>query len=363
MKTINRHKGRRQAPSSRVRAIALLIFSCCIPAFYTGCSSGKYDPEEYCRYSIRMDTESVSCGPHSSAGAGPDVPIRHSDIFIFNDDALKRLDSYQRIQGSGPVTAASRKGDKIMVIVANSPRTREEWRNVNSFEGFQEEITLLERESRESPVMTSITGITAGSGQTYRADLERLVSEIRINSIRTDFSGREYDGEPLTDVKVFLTNVNASCRMLRSEDFRPELIINPGFLDMDTVSGFRDTGMIYREIEEDIGEDAVYPGISLFCYPNDGAEESAGSPFTRLVIEGKIRGNTYWYPISINRGGFGIASGGNGKGIGRNMCYTYDITIRRAGTKDPDIPVSLEDVTVSCPIEPWKETDNGTVSF
>ena len=32
-------------------------------------------------------------------------------------------------------------------------------------------------------------------------------------------------------------------------------------------------------------------------------------------------------------------------------------------TKDPDIPVSLEDVTISCPVEPWEDIDSGTVSF
>ena len=134
-------------------------------------------------------------------------------------------------------------------------------------------------------------------------------------------------------------------------------------MDMSAVSGFKDTGIIYREIDEDIGEDAIYPDIILFCYPNDAGEETAGSPFTRLVIEGRIRGETYWYPITINRGDFGIASGGDGRGIGRNMMYSYDITIRRTGTKDPDIPVSLEDVTISCPVEPWEDIDSGTVSF
>ena len=250
-----------------------------------------------------------------------------------------------------------------MVIIANSSYSKKDWRHINSFEGLYEETALLEQESTGYHIMTSVLEISSADRHIYRADMERLSSGIRINSIRTDFSGREYDDEPLTDVKVYLTNVNASCMLLRHEGFRPELIVNPGFLDMSAVSGFKDTGIIYREIDEDIGEDAVYPDISLFCYPNDAVEETAGSPFTRLVIEGRIRGETYWYPITINRGDFGIASGGDGRGIGRNMMYSYDITIRRTGTKDPDIPVSLEDVTISCPVEPWEEIDNGTVSF
>lgn len=354
------YKGRKQAPSTRVRAIALLIYIICIPAFFNCCSSAEYGPEETDRYSVFLHPVYASGG---STDDEAESGIRHTDIFIFNNDALRRLDSYQRIEGSGPVKAASRKGDKIIVIIANSSYSKKDWRHINSFEGLYEETALLEQESTGYHIMTSVLEISSVDRHIYRADMERLSSGIRINSIRTDFSGREYDGEPLTDVKVYLTNVNASCMLLRHEGFRPELIVNPGFLDMSAVSGFKDTGIIYREIDEDIGEDAIYPDIILFCYPNDAGEETAGSPFTRLVIEGRIRGETYWYPITINRGDFGIASGGDGRGIGRNMMYSYDITIRRTGTKDPDIPVSLEDVTISCPVEPWEDIDSGTVSF
>ena len=172
----------------------------------------------------------------------------------------------------------------------------------------------------------------------------------------------EYDGEPLTDVRIYLTNVNASCKYLKKDGFSPEMIVNPGFLDMDALSGFKDRSLLYADTE-DIGEETLYPGIKLFCYPNDSPEETPGSPFTRLVIEGKISGHTYWYPVTINRGDFGIASGGDGKGIGRNMCYTYDFTILRTGTSDPDIPVCKDDISVTCMVEPWKEMENETVTF
>ena len=337
-------------------AFALLII---LPVFFFGCDQVRHDGTGSIYYDIKDSGTALPVRLLSKGGTVKgDV-----DIFVFNDDALGRLDSYQRIEGSGPVKAASRKGDKILVIIANSSYSKKDWRHINSFEGLYEETALLEQESTGYHIMTSVLEISSVDRHIYRADMERLSSGIRINSIRTDFSGREYDGEPLTDVKVYLTNVNASCMLLRHEGFRPELIVNPGFLDMSAVSGFKDTGIIYREIDEDIGEDAIYPDIILFCYPNDAGEETAGSPFTRLVIEGRIRGETYWYPITINRGDFGIASGGDGRGIGRNMMYSYDITIRRTGTKDPDIPVSLEDVTISCPVEPWEDIDSGTVSF
>ena len=197
----------------------------------------------------------------------------------------------------------------------------------------------------------------------YYAEPERLVSEIRINSIRTDFQGREYYGEPLTDVKIYLTNVNASCCIMKHEDFRPESIVNPGFLDTEAMGRFHDSRIVCADAVPDIGRSPVNPGIRLYCYPNDSLEETPGSPFTRLVIEGKIAGYTYWYPITINRGDFGAITGGDGNGIGRNMCYSYDITILRTGTQDPDTPVDKDDIRIECSIEPWQEKGNETIAF
>lgn len=340
----------------RIRAIALLISVYCIPAFYTGCSL------EDDGISREQDRHNVVLLCKKDASSATLSEIRHSDIFIFNDNPLKRLDSYQHSEGGGPVKAASRRGDKIMVAIANAPMPSDGWRSVNSYEGIQEEISLLQNEDPECPVMSGEAMISSGSDEMHYVEMERLVSEIRINSIRTDFSGREYDGEPLTDVRIYLTNVNASCKYLKKDGFSPEMIVNPGFLDMDALSGFKDRSLLYADTE-DIGEETLYPGIKLFCYPNDSPEETPGSPFTRLVIEGKISGHTYWYPVTINRGDFGIASGGDGKGIGRNMCYTYDFTILRTGTSDPDIPVCKDDISVTCMVEPWKEMENETVTF
>lgn len=354
-----RYKGRRQAPSTRIRAIALLISIYNIPAFFTGCSSDRDMSEEQCRYSVTLKTVSAT----GDKGSGDASRIVHSDIFIFNDDGLKRLDSYQRSSGDGPVKVASRTGRKIMAVIANSSLSPLEWRKINSLEGLMEETAMLENEDPEHPVMSTVIEIDPEQEYMYYAEPERLVSEIRINSIRTDFQGREYYGEPLTDVKIYLTNVNASCCIMKHEDFRPESIVNPGFLDTEAMGRFHDSRIVCADAVPDIGRSPVNPGIRLYCYPNDSPEETPGSPFTRLVIEGKIAGYTYWYPITINRGDFGAITGGDGNGIGRNMCYSYDITILRTGTPDPDIPVDKDDIRIECSIEPWQEKGNETIAF
>ena len=58
--------------------------------------------------------------------------------------------------------------------------------------------------------------------------------------------------------------------------------------------------------------------------------------YTRLVIQGDLNGNTYYYPISINREGFGYSSVNGHCGVKRNTSYKLDVTICRPGSTDPD---------------------------
>ena len=86
---------------------------------------------------------------------------------------------------------------------------------------------------------------------------------------------------------------------------------------------------------------AVTPGqwspVDLYCYPNDSDDDMMGSPPTRMVVQGDIDGATYYYPVDINREGFGYTSGPHG--LSRNVKYSYSLLITRKGSTDPDTPV------------------------
>lgn len=330
-----------------VRAIATLL---CIPALLYGCSSdgllsGNYTgtaPEETSVTEISIYTRGMS----------EESP---ADIFVFNDDRLGRLDSYQRVYGS-EVYAASRRGERIVVAIVNSHREPEEWKHINSYEGLLKETALLEDDDPANPVMTGEARISAGETMHIDIEVTRLMSQICINSLRADFLGTEYENEELTDVRIYLTNLNAECCFLKYSDFSPGLVVNFGGLDQIYSESFAHREMIVQETGK-VGPKGMPDPIRLFCYPSDHTAETSGSPFTRLVIEGKIRGHVYYYPITVNRPPYGES------GIGRNCQYVYDITINRSGTPDPDIPVEEGCITVTGRIQPWTEMDDDTIFF
>lgn len=287
-----------------------------------------------------------------------DTPIRSVDALVFNDDRLERIDSYQRFNDLSDriLQIGSCRGNKIIALCANSQWDKAKWREADTFNRLMEIKAELTKEERNFPVMSSVIHINAGS-DTTGVRLERLSSIIRLNSICCDFSGRAYDGEGISDARIYLTNVSGICS-ITGEDFdKVETIINHGGLIRDDLESFNDTSLIISHLGT-IGTTPAYPGVELLCYPNTTIYEGAGTPFTRLVIEGKIHDETWYWPININRD-----SRNDHLGIKRNMKYSYDIIITGKGTKDPDMPVTSDMAEVVSKVERWIEKDEYCVEF
>jgi hypothetical protein len=283
--------------------------------------------------------------------------IRSIDAFIFNDDKLRRIDSYQRnTELSGEeILIGSCSGNKVAILCANAPWEKLEWKDIHSFNKVASIRVNLEDEVREHPVMCATTHLNAGDGTAVT--LERLTSEVELRSIRCDFSGKPYEGESITDVKMYLTNVNASCSIAPEGEYKIERIINHGGLIPEDVINMINVNTITDTLET-INPSYTYPGVRLLCYPNIASEETMGTPFTRLVIEGKIQGETWYWPININRD-----CGTDHEGIERNMRYIYDITIKSKGTKDPNTPIVTEMAETIFKTERWEEKEPYYVVF
>ena len=273
------------------------------------------------------------------------------DAFVFEEKG--KLECYQRVESPDKICEiASGSGEKQLLLVANSDKDIYEWAEIKSLALASDIYSDLEDETCAHPMMTSLQTITAG--QDTSVDLLPLRCEIILRSLRCDFSGKPYQDESLTDIKIYLTYVNASCSILPPQRILPLRIIGAGILDKQQLNCFREKGIIWSEIDESVGKEAVQINRSLFCYANEPVEESIGSPFTRLVIEGSIGGNTYYYPIKINSRKGGIA---------RGCRYVFDVILTKTGATEPDGELTEEDMEIKMEVMKWREKDWYTVSF
>ncbi len=346
--SLNYLKSSRLISSQSVLGKTLLTL---LPALSCGCSaegnlSSATSTDE--RIALRI-TRSYS-----------DSQMNSLDIFVFKDEVIKSLDCYQRVERpenwEGDVSSSS--GDRIINICANSQLERDEWPWIRSQDALKKITVSLELESRTSPFMSGEATVSATKGRPYYTDIlmRPAVSEICLRSLCCDFTGKPYSGEKLTDIKVYLTNINAECGMLSDGDISPTRLINVGRLCEEDLELFADPGLVYQELAGTVGKSPVRPDIRLWCYPSNVPEESPGTPYSRLVIEGKISGSTYYWPININRKD-------EDRGISRNRRYTFDVRITRKGSTDPDIPVNADNMEITFNSEPWEEKEDYQVIF
>lgn len=268
------------------------------------------------------------------------------DIFTFENDMLCRLDSYQRIENftGGTAHFSSTGGEKIIFACAESHFKRNDWSNVSSYSSLSKIECNLENEDSSNLTKTGECILTAGSASsTIR--LIPLACEIVLESINCDFTGTPYADSLMRNVMVYLTNVSASYPLSYSGEKNPTRIINTGMLNEYEIRHFKHKDIILQDVTDKMGKTIIYPESRLICYPN--------CTNTRIVIEGMIGSETYYWPITID----------DGNAIKRNCCYTYNIRIKRKGVTDPDIPIIPEDAIVNMMIKPWKEVEEYGVSF
>lgn len=272
--------------------------------------------------------------------------IKTLDIFIFNDDELKRLDSY--ISVNRPSTAylqvESGSGDKLMVMVANIADKSFSAAEISTYESLEEKYWELKDEDPNYPVMSGTCSFCAGSDGYTPIQLTPIMSNVCLDFIKCNFSGRGYTSKELENAVVYLTNVSGRAEIMRENGFRIKELVNAGSLDKSYLGSMTHPELLYSKVVP-----KQWKPVNLYCYPNDGADGVVGSQHTKMVVQGDIDGATYYYPIEINQEGYGYSSGPHG--VSRNVKYSYNLTITRKGSTDPDTPVDPDTVVESGWIE------------
>lgn len=270
-----------------------------------------------------------------------DAPLSGLDIFVFRDGAVKSLDSYCHtdIPASGTIDVVSGKGDRILAVLAGASLKPSQIALIRSLEDMEALSVEYRDETDGNVVLSGCTVFSSGQDTPATVILEPLMSKITVR-LNGKLEGK-LKGMKLTDVQAYLTDVNGNCQPFRSDGFRPSEIINAGGLRQEDMAGMNSPSLAFMRprVRREDARETVFEPFDLYCYPNDVCEESAGSPFTKLVIQADIGSDTYYYPIPVNREGFGYAPGSGRAGIRRNVNYIYDITISKEGSGDPCTPV------------------------
>ena len=266
--------------------------------------------------------------------------IQGLDLLFFQDGPLYRLDAYQHLDGvtGNRITGTSSTAARHLVILSGYPSGDYPWSGVRSLESLADLPFRLENENPETPMLYGVSE----AGSMGKVILRPMLAKVTLRSIGCDFSGRPYAGERLQDVRAYLTYVRQECRPFAPED-PPVAWLNAGRLDEAATATLPHPEAVLRDLTPSLGG-RIRPDASFYGYPNPSDGSQFGSPVTRLVIEGKLRGTTYYYRIDL-------------PGLQANVQYRLDVTLTRAGTTDPDTPAVSGSIRLESQVLDWDGRD------
>ena len=262
--------------------------------------------------------------------------VQGLDLLFFQDAPLFRLDAYQHLNGvnGGRVTGTSSTAARKVVILSNYPTDTYAWSGIRSLGSLADLPFRLEDEDPAAPMLYG----ESEAGSMGRVTLRPMLAKITLRSIACEFSERPYAGERLQDVRAYLTYASQECRPFAPED-PPSSWLNAGRLDETETAALSHPEAVFQTLTASLGG-RIFPRTDFYCYPNPSDGTLFGSPVTRLVIEGKLRGTTYYYPIDL-------------PGLEADVQYRMDVTLTRAGTTDPDTPAASGSIRLESQVLDW----------
>lgn len=336
-----------------------LLMMAAVAALVCSCSKEEMKVESGMESTLYLSVCQEPDSKASGAGHGvqaDDNTVQTLEVFIFNnnpdnpDDGY--LDTYRKftsedLSSTSKVAIQTTTGSKTIYVIANSHR--ENWKDVNTRTQFEAQTAQLTDEKTKNFIMTGSTETTLSLTSEVTVQLRRLVARVQLGTIKTRFAGGPYDGMALTDVKAYLINVQGSKYMYNGEG-NNLLVLNKGkYVESDAASCAM-PGAIYESLPVSLTDAGYNTPIYFYCYENSISRESTVSKYTRVVIEGKLNGITYYYPVIM-------------KDIARNTCYSLDITITRPGSLDPGTDLQKGTMQTTINIVDWEVEGNGSVEF
>ncbi len=339
--------------------LVAIAAACVVVLFALSCEKRGVIEMESCEeesllmVSIVSNTKSEEPQPELA-----DDKVNMLEIFVFRADGDDAgvLDSYKKISGDELVSLTgiqmrTTTGKKVIYAVVNSHN--EDWSSVGSLADFQQMQASLQQEDVEDLTMVGSVEQTLQIATSVTIPVSRLVAKIKLGYIRADFRGTPYEGMSLENVKIYLTNVYGKKSYASGTDGSSAEILNYKAFSKADIRGCKNGGMLYLDNIGDATQVNFNVGHNFYCYENMIESESDQAKFTRLVIEGELNGKKYYYPININRDGFGYASENDHIGVRRNTFYLLNVTICRPGSTDPDEVLEYGTLTASVSIEDW----------
>lgn len=262
-------------PALRSTTILTFLFSLLtfgLPALWVSSCSKRTESDGEKEVEVQID--SAYCNFSVKTGGRA---VERLDIFIYEAGGTGKLEyheKYTRFQETYEIFLPE--GEKRVMAIANSPHNF----RTSSLERFDSALLIAYQYLEDNPEKPIMGAWVETSNMEAELELVPLLCKVEIESVSNDLDNYEL----LENPRVRLKDLNASAKVFDKAGFSPTETITDG---------------PWVDFPHDIGYYPMKPDISLFCYPNDTAENVLGTAHTYLQFECSIKGKVHSYDIKL----------------------------------------------------------------
>ena len=288
----------------------------------------------------------LQCPAFFSCSQAPVPAVRRAageyiDVFFFDTLSPQHLDSYQRLKAADTLFALSSVGPKRVVALSVGSYDAMMWADVRTYADLLKYHFSLKEDSPDHPLLAGEKVLEDGISRLADLQMRSSLVKVVLNSIACDFSGTPYTGWGFDNSLIYMQYAGVEARPFGPDAGIPVSTVNQGWLDSAAVMTFPRSELLLQEGVGNVWRQRLTPQREFWCYENDVDSASLGRPVTRIVLEGYVGEHHCYYPIDL-------------PGLRAERTYSLDVTLRKMGTPDPDIPASGEMLTVETITAPWE---------
>lgn len=284
----------------------------------------------------------------SSTLADNENSVKTLQVYVFNSNGTK-LESYASTTGT-EATVKVAVGDKMIAAVVNAASITD----ATSLAVLKNKVSMLTDNSTAGGfVMFGETTKTVTSGSTVDVAVSRLVARVVLSKITNKIDLPQYQNETMKIKGVYLVNAVGKTNLGSSYDPQASDYLNKKVRENGTPTLL---GGLFSQAAPVALNGSYSTQTRMYSCPNNASSDSQADAwskrFTRVVVEVEFAGETWYYPITLDRG--------------LQASYSYEIpelVITRLGSTSPDLPLVIGSVTYKISVNPWTLTDMGTVTI
>lgn len=296
---------------------------------------GQYEAGELVTLEVVIPNSALT----KVTNVGNEDTVSSYQVLVYSTDD-NMLESYTKADGtSSSITLKCTTGQKEIVVLANAP----DMQAYVSLSGLKAARSRLEHNSPGALVMEGSTVVNLTSSSSVTVQLKRMVAKVRLKKITLDFESDVYAGKEFKFVSAYLINVPADKKYLTEVSSAQDTAPTEWYNKLGYLSNSIYDQILRDDVNQSISGEYVKEHV-FYCYPNPYLTDNYSSTWserpTRLVVEAKLDGVQYFYPISLPE-------------LKQNTVYDVSLIVTRPGKTDVNAEVKKYDETFNIEILDW----------